>query len=284
MIAKRLVCICFLISCLWSLVSCKEQVTSSIPDESVVKVALREVGNQLLLIDGDSTSRVLPIQKTDPNRYVLQFEIPVAFDPNDLYQTIEVVTKKASLPTSYLIEVTTCQSDITVYSYQVQDQIEKSIIPCGGRLLPKDCYDIYVQFSIPKPSYYTNQGLFWTLVVLVILFVSFVFISRFFTTEHHDEHEFQLGIYTFLPEQLKLIKEAEEIKLSNKEVELLSILIAHPNEIVKREELSKRIWEDQGVIVGRSLDTYISKLRKKLQDDSTIKITNVHGVGYKLEL
>ena len=56
------------------------------------------------------------------------------------------------------------------------------------------------------------------------------------------------------------------------------------NQVVKREELTKKVWEDNGVIVGRSLDTYISKLRKKLQQDETIKLTNVHGIGYKLEI
>ena len=80
------------------------------------------------------------------------------------------------------------------------------------------------------------------------------------------------------------MKQTEEISLSKKECELLEIFVAHPNQIIKRDELTKKVWEDHGVFVGRSLDTYISKLRKKLQDDSSIKITNVHGVGYKLEL
>ena len=52
--------------------------------------------------------------------------------------------------------------------------------------------------------------------------------------------------------------------------------------IIKREELSKKVWEDHGVFVGRSLDTYISKLRKKLSEDETLKLTNVHGIGYVL--
>ena len=50
------------------------------------------------------------------------------------------------------------------------------------------------------------------------------------------------------------------------------------------EKINKKVWEDNGVFVGRSLDTYISKLRKKLQDDDRIKITNIHGVGYKFEI
>jgi DNA-binding response OmpR family regulator len=72
--------------------------------------------------------------------------------------------------------------------------------------------------------------------------------------------------------------------LSKKECELLVIFVKNPNKIIKREELTKKVWEDNGVIVGRSLDTYISKLRKKLQGDDSIKLTNIHGVGYKLEV
>ena len=80
------------------------------------------------------------------------------------------------------------------------------------------------------------------------------------------------------------MKEAIEINLSKKECELLAIFIAKPNQIIKRDELTKKVWEDNGVFVGRSLDTYISKLRKKLKDDTSIKLTNVHGIGYKLEI
>lgn len=80
------------------------------------------------------------------------------------------------------------------------------------------------------------------------------------------------------------MQQATEINLSKKECELLAIFVANPNQIIKRDELTKRVWEVHGVFVGRSLDTYISKLRKKLKDDKTIKFTNVHGVGYKLEV
>lgn len=103
-------------------------------------------------------------------------------------------------------------------------------------------------------------------------------------TDTASNNSLSLGRFTFYPEQNKLIKEAEEIPLSNKECELLTIFIDKPNEVIKREELMKKVWEENGVVVGRSLDTYISKLRKKLKDDTSIKITNIHGVGYKLEI
>ena len=85
-------------------------------------------------------------------------------------------------------------------------------------------------------------------------------------------------------DQNKLMIEKTEINLSKKEVELLTVFAANLNKVIKREELSKKVWEDHGVFVGRSLDTYISKLRKKLSDDEAIKLTNMHGIGYMLEI
>lgn len=74
------------------------------------------------------------------------------------------------------------------------------------------------------------------------------------------------------------------IPLTIKECELLQLFSEQPNTVVKREFLIKTVWEDQGVFVGRRLDTYISKLRKKLSLDPNISLVNVHGVGYRLEL
>ena len=102
--------------------------------------------------------------------------------------------------------------------------------------------------------------------------------------ESKNEKQAILGSFIFYPEQNKLMQKAKEITLSKKECELLEIFVANENLVVKREDLTKQVWEDNGVIVGRSLDTYISKLRKKLQEDTSIKLTNIHGVGYKLEV
>ncbi len=92
------------------------------------------------------------------------------------------------------------------------------------------------------------------------------------------------GEFLFYVDQNKLIKQQDEIVLSTKECQLLEILSENINGVVKREELTKKVWEDKGVIVERSLDTYISKLRKKLKSEPNIRITNIHGVSYKLEV
>ena len=163
---------------------------------------------------------------------------------------------------------------------------EKGIIPCSGRELHKDCYMVTVRFTKAPETFTNNTKLIFLVLIIVLALVVFVFYKRkpkLIPTTQEDIYE-TIGRYKFYPEQNKLIKEAIEISLSKKECELLSIFIAKPNQIIKRDELTKKVWEDNGVFVSRSLDTYISKLRKKLQEDPSIKLTNIHGIGYKLEI
>ena len=93
-----------------------------------------------------------------------------------------------------------------------------------------------------------------------------------------------LGKYFFYPEQQFLELNGEKTALTNKEARLLYILTNSPNTVVERNLLQKEVWENEGVIVTRSLDMFISKLRKKLNGDTNVKILNAHGKGYKLEI
>ncbi|MDT0554835.1 winged helix-turn-helix domain-containing protein [Patiriisocius hiemis] len=254
-----------------------------------VKVALREAGNHLLLSQGDSTSIITPVKKLDNQVYKLSFNNVLSFDPANLSNALEKSLMRVGIEKNYLVEVKQCENTEITYSYQTNFGEENVLIPCGGREVPQSCYEIFVEFSennsLPVEDS-KSEIIFYILVASVLLFLAFVFYSKYYWYKNKEENTdvTALGIFQFYPEQNKLIKEAEEITLTNKESELLEILVARPNEVVKREELTKKVWEDNGVIVGRSLDTYISKLRKKLQEDKSIKITNVHGVGYKLEV
>ena len=82
----------------------------------------------------------------------------------------------------------------------------------------------------------------------------------------------------------KLILNKNTIDLTGTEARVLLIFALSPNETIARSRLQKEIWEDEGVIVGRSLDMFISKLRKKLEVDPNIKIVVIRGKGYKLEI
>jgi DNA-binding winged helix-turn-helix (wHTH) protein len=77
---------------------------------------------------------------------------------------------------------------------------------------------------------------------------------------------------------------SEVISLTDKECRILELLNKNFGELIPRETLMQKVWINEGVITGRSLDMFVSKLRKKLSSDPELRITNVHGKGYKLEV
>ena len=93
---------------------------------------------------------------------------------------------------------------------------------------------------------------------------------------------FQLGKYTFDSQRQLLTIGDDNTKLTTKESELLALLCAHANQVLERELALKTIWIDDNYFNARSMDVYITKLRKHLKDDDSIEIINIHGKGYKL--
>ncbi|HBK71001.1 MAG TPA: winged helix family transcriptional regulator [Flavobacteriaceae bacterium] len=250
-----------------------------------VKISLRDVGHQLLLSNQDSTSLVLPIIEIEKDKFLISFQNKLSFEPSNLVNIVKNSFEKSSLSMHYLVEVIQCSDKEIAYSYKIKLKKEKNIIPCRGRFLPENCYKIKVTF-IEVQTFFNNKILLYGIPIIAYLLFQFFFYKKHeaINYKRQDENHTLLGSFKFYPEQNKLVKEAVEISLSKKECELLTIFIAKPNQVIKRDELMKRVWEDHGVFVGRSLDTYISKLRKKLKEDDSIKLTNVHGVGYKLEI
>lgn len=256
------------------------------PLPELVKIALRDVGNKLLLSNRDSTSLILPIQKIDDSKYQLSFEKALAIHPDSLIAIVARSFKQANLPVDYQIEVKQCEDLEVAYSFLKYANQGKSIIPCRGRIILQKCYIIEVRFLEKIENSHNKYFWFWIVLLLISLILIFVFFPKRKKTKPTNlinENSILIGKFHFYPNENKLMLETKEISLSKKEVELLSLFVVNQNKIIKREELSKKVWEDHGVFVGRSLDTYISKLRKKLIEDETLKLTNIHGIGYILE-
>ena len=93
---------------------------------------------------------------------------------------------------------------------------------------------------------------------------------------------YKIGKFTFDTQKQVLLIDDKVTKLTTKESELLSLLCAHVNEILERNFALKTIWIDDNYFNARSMDVYITKLRKHLKDDPSIEIINIHGKGYKL--
>ncbi|KAA6340721.1 Response regulator MprA [termite gut metagenome] len=93
---------------------------------------------------------------------------------------------------------------------------------------------------------------------------------------------YKIGRFVFDTQKQLLSINDKSTKLTTKESELLALLCAHSNEILQREYALKTIWIDDNYFNARSMDVYITKLRKHLKDDNSIEIINIHGKGYKL--
>ncbi|MDX2360878.1 MAG: response regulator transcription factor [Crocinitomicaceae bacterium] len=85
-------------------------------------------------------------------------------------------------------------------------------------------------------------------------------------------------------ENLVLINGEQRKQLTKKESDILELFVQHQNTLLKREFILKSVWKDDSYFVGRSLDVFISKLRKYFKDHPTVNIVNVHGSGYRFEV
>ncbi len=100
--------------------------------------------------------------------------------------------------------------------------------------------------------------------------------------EEASADQFDIGKYHFDYVSQQISNGSHQQKLSTKEAELLRLLCLKKNDVLTREEALLKIWHDDNYFNGRSMDVFLSKLRKYLRDDPSVEIVNVHGKGYKL--
>jgi DNA-binding response OmpR family regulator len=103
-------------------------------------------------------------------------------------------------------------------------------------------------------------------------------------TEIPEEKVFNVANFVFDTENLTLTLDGKVQSLTKKEAQILKLLFKFKNQVLPREVILNTVWGQDDYFVGRSLDVFITKLRKYLKADESIVISNIHGVGFKLEL
>ncbi len=93
----------------------------------------------------------------------------------------------------------------------------------------------------------------------------------------------QIGIYTFYKDRFELVSSKNTYRLTERESELLGFLILHKNKVVKRDDILNTLWKESDFFTGRSMDVFISRLRKYLKEDNNISIESIRGVGFILK-
>lgn len=253
-------------------------------EEQQNMLMLREVGNEFLLQLNDSTSRVLPIVLKD-GKYTISFERDFEFEPDLLVFCVIKTFKKYQIEKSYLVEIVGCDNKDIVHSYKTNLKFLEEEFSCKLRALPNACYKfcftpIVSESDIKQDIQKSSKGeiiTLWEFSVFILAMGIYVYLRKI---KRRDV--LRIGKYELNKKAMTLSLNKSEVELSNKECELLILLHSYMNQTVEREVILNEIWSDEGNYVGRTLDVFISKLRKKLEEDPTIKIMNMRGIGYRL--
>ena len=281
--------------------------------EKRAMVTMRTIGHEVLSACGDSTSRIFPIIKQEENdsyiSYLISFESQFEFDPDQLGVVIIPIMEESNLTSHYLVETQQCNSKDVIHSFEIGKKTQDQSMPCRGRTMPNDCYNLVItlfkndisltsllaqnntgpkisEHNHPKGSTKTDQAqipsLLYLLPLLFLIGVLGFFVKKKQPETSENPYRQSIGKSSFNTRDRKLVFNSNETELSQKETDLLVLLNSSVNETIPRDVLLNKVWGDEGDYVGRTLDVFISKLRKKLDPDNSIKIENVRGVGYKL--
>lgn len=270
-------------------------------EERLVTAKLRLFANQILLGQRDSITQILPIELSS-DRYAIKFKPSTHIIIDSMITAAAKTLYNRSEPQSYLIELEDCLTHEIVHSFVYHSFSEDQMIPCKSRIQGQSCHVLYVSLldvpnEEPTISLEELQAAnkeensswpIWLLGVLSSLGLILYMRNRKSAISKEAAHlttidkGIAIGGFNLDPIHMRLTSESEDIDLTSKESDLLQLLADTPNETVDREKILKHVWGNDGDYVGRTLDVFISKLRKKLSSDPNVKIVNIRGVGYRL--
>ncbi len=111
-----------------------------------------------------------------------------------------------------------------------------------------------------------------------------VFLRRRTIVVPSQATNYRLGLYEFDYSNLELSNNGDSKTLTQREADLLRLFLEKPNQVIKRSDILEKLWGEDDYFLGRSLDVFISRLRKYLKNDESLKIENIHGVGFRLKM
>lgn len=271
-----------------------------------VNLAMRQAADRLFDIAGDKTSTIPPVEEVSPGEYLLRLKNNFAYD--SLPSFLEGALAQLGVDEPYYVTVNDCLDNLLVLGYS-QEAVKEGQVACGGRVQKAGCYNLSVVFPNRRKSAGGNT---WTWAALALGVVAAFAAGYFYkrsrqkealpnepiapapseeapntlasTIQAHHSTLLRFANTEFDPtNQFVRIGDIRQ-PLTFREAKLLHFFVQNANQVLERDAILAAVWEDEGIIVGRSLDVFVSRLRKILQKDTSVKIANVHGVGYRLEV
>ncbi|MBD2755881.1 winged helix-turn-helix domain-containing protein [Spirosoma validum] len=256
-----------------------------------VNLALRRTAHHLLRNAGDDTSRIAPVNQQNAYTFSVQLDRP--FDYSQLPALLQESFRIHEIRANYDVAVLDCAHGELQLGYNFRDLTENKEVPCEGRKQVNGCYKLQVTFATSETA--SQPPVLGWILALGVVMTGFGYVvwrksastSALGSTSESNQQESRLvrfGESSLDCTTQTLISGAARHNLTYREAKLLRYLIDHANQVIERDRILKSVWEDEGIFVGRSVDVFVSRLRKLLQADPTVRIVAVHGVGYRLEV
>ena len=257
-----------------------------------INLALRRTAHRLLVNAGDSSSRIAPVRQLNATTFVIRLNHPFSYDrlPGLLQQSLDMY----GINTNYDVAVLDCATNELQLGYNFLDVTEQKDVPCGGRDQQQGCYNLQLTFATPEPV--GQSALLWWPWAVGFLLLGGAYVvwqqsgrktnPALSSDTATDESEplIRVGQSAFNLTNQSVSVAGVTHPLTYREAKLLHLFLRHPNQLLERGFILKSVWEDEGIFVGRSVDVFVSRLRKLLQADPTLRLVAVHGVGYRLEV
>lgn len=257
-----------------------------------VNLSLRRTVDLLLRTNGDSLSQIPPVNQTGANTFSVRMER--MFDYDKLPETLQRSFDAYHIDRPYSVTLLDCNTGEVKLGYQFFDLKQPGGVPCRGRSREQACYTLQIRFTpetqTPKPA-----GNTWLLISVggTLAGLGFIAWNRARHKKPSESGPEEVAVpHTRIvfgnswldTANQSLFNSQTSRTLTFREAKLLALFARNTNQVLERDTILKSVWEDEGVTVGRSVDVFVSRLRKMLAADPHVKITAIHGVGYKMEV
>ena len=251
-----------------------------------VNLAMRQAGDQMLKLSGDYKTPIPPVRQEGDHYYVMNIQTKLHYDT--LPYILERSLSFYNIQSEYSVTIRDCNSDTIRLGYNSM-AFQRNEVACIDRDHTITCSNIGLNLVQPKPIYAQFEFLGLCMMLLGISWLIVRQRRRFQSTDISMPNKKIPGSFQFGNTKMDIHTQILEIgktkiTLTYRECKLLQFLCQNVNRVVERDRIIEEVWGSEGVIVGRSLDVFISRLRKILKDDHSVQIKNVHGVGYRLEV
>ncbi|MCC6410495.1 MAG: winged helix-turn-helix domain-containing protein [Saprospiraceae bacterium] len=251
-----------------------------------VNLALRRTADGLLRISGDSTSRIPAIEHAGGDTWRVRLEQPFGYE--ELPALLQSSFDLYGIRRPYEVMVRRCDDATIDLGFHQKDFLQNKEVPCGGRDLPAACRFIEITFLENGGGTSFLAGKIGLSMLFLAGLAGIWFFRRQKSVPVTPASTGETDWLTFGNSRLDvagqvLVCGGVNQMLTFRETKLLRLFATNPDRLLERDVILRQVWADEGVLVGRSVDVFVSRLRKKLAADPSVGIAAVHGVGYRLE-